>query len=272
MTHAQAAARALLASALSVSALLATAACSAGGQGGTGTVVPPAVPTRAPAASPSSTAPVVEQPSASPSEAGLSEDQVRAALITETDLGQPWVPTRGAATWRDGLLKSSTKNADCRRLLEGLYTEELFGTPTGPRAVIALDDAYNGAQLRYQVTAYRPADVDRTLKWLGGLPQKCGKFKATTKRDGVQETEVDALRLPEVGDARQALRVSMTGKAADGESTHLTLDVAVVRIGADTITLTNGGFGEVLSELTQVIAEFGADRLAEIRKQGRAEI
>ncbi|PWI09527.1 hypothetical protein DIZ27_15610 [Streptomyces sp. NWU339] len=267
MTHAQAAARALLASALSVSALLATAACSVGGQDGPGTVVPSSV--SAPA---SSAAPAVEQPSASPPDAGLSEEQVRAALITETDLGQPWVPTRGAATWRDGLLKASTKDADCRRLLDVLYTEELFGTPTGPRAVVALDDAYNGAQLRYQVAAYRPADVDRTLKWLGGLPDKCGKFKATTKRDGVQETEVDALRLPEVGDARQALRVSMTGKAPDGESTHLTLDVAVVRIGEDTITLTNGGFGEVLSELTQVIAEFGADRLTEIRKQGRAEV
>lgn len=267
MTHAQAAARVLLASALSVSALLATAACSVGGQDGPGTVVPSSVPAPA-SASPSSAA----QPSASPPDAGLSKEQVRAALITETDLGQPWVPTRGAATWRDGLLKADTKNADCRRLLDVLYTEELFGTPTGPRAVVALDDAYNGAQLRYQVAAYRPADVDRTLKWLGGLPDKCGEFKATTKRDGVQETEVDALRLPKIGDARQALRVSMTGKAPDGEPTHLTLDVAVVRIGEDTITLTNGGFGEVLSELTQVIAEFGADRLTEIRKQGRAEV
>lgn len=271
MTHAQAAARALLASALSVSALLTAAACSVGGQDGTRTVVPSAASTPAPA-SPSSAAPAVEQPSASPPDAGLSEEQVRAALITETDLGQPWVPTRGVATWRDGLLKASTKNADCRRLLDVLYTEELFGTPTGPRAVVTLDDAYNGAQLRYQVAAYRPAEVDRTLKWLGGLPQKCGEFKATTKRDGVQEAEVDALRLPEIGDARQALRVSMTGKTPDGEPTHLTLDVAVVRIGEDTITLTNGGFGEVLSELTQVIAEFGTERLAEIRKQGRAEV
>ncbi|WP_338119114.1 hypothetical protein [Streptomyces prasinopilosus] len=213
-----------------------------------------------------------EPSSSAASEPGLSEEQLRAALITETDLGQPWVPTRGAATWRDGLLKSSTKDADCRRLLDVLYTEDLFGTPAGPRAVVALDDAYSGSQLRYQVAAYRPADVDRTLKWLGGLPEKCGEFTATARKDGVQKVEVDALRLPETGDARQALRVTMTGETPDRQLTRLTLDVAVVRVGEDTITLTNGGFGDVSSELAQVIAEFGVNRLTEIQKQGRVRV
>ncbi|MEV7857983.1 hypothetical protein AB0O86_03800 [Streptomyces hirsutus] len=267
MTHAPAAVRALLASVLSVSALLTTAACSVLGNDTAG----PAAPASATASSSAAT-PAAEQSSSATSEPGLSEEQLRAALITETDLGQPWMPTRGVATWRDGLLKSSTKNADCRRLLDVLYTEELFGTPAGPRAVVALDDAYSGAQLRYQVAAYRPADVDRTLKWLGGLPKKCGEFTATAKKDGVQKVEVDALKLPETGDARQALRVTMTGETPDHQLTRLTLDVAVVRVGEDTITLTNGGFGDVASELVQVVVEFGVNRLTEIQKQGRVRV
>ncbi|WP_326753621.1 hypothetical protein OH738_20800 [Streptomyces hirsutus] len=267
MTHTPAAARALLASVLSVSALLTTAACSVLGNDTAG----PAAPASATASSSAAT-PAAEQSSSATSEPGLSEEQLRAALITETDLGQPWIPTRGVAIWRDGLLKSSTKNADCRRLLDVLYTEELFGTPAGPRAVVALDDAYSGAQLRYQVAAYRPADVDRTLKWLGGLPKKCGEFTATAKKDGVQKVEVDALKLPETGDARQALRVTMTGETPDHQLTRLTLDVAVVRVGEDTITLTNGGFGDVASELVQVVVEFGVNRLTEIQKQGRVRV
>lgn len=267
MTHAPAAARALLVSVLSVSALLTTAACSVLGNDPAG----PAAPASA-TASPSVAAPAAEQSSSATPEPGLSEEQLRAALITETDLGQSWVPTRGAATWRDGLLKSSTKHADCRRLLDVLYTEELFGAPAGPRAVVALDDAYSGAQLRYQVAAYRTADVDRTLKWLGGLPKKCGKFTATARKDGAQKVEVDALTLPETGDARQALRVTMTGETPDRQLTRLTLDVAVVRAGEETITLTHGGFGDVTSELTQVVAEFGTNRLTEIQKQGRVRV
>ncbi|MGW1900444.1 hypothetical protein ACWCQB_24105 [Streptomyces hirsutus] len=267
MTHAPAAVRALLASVLSVSALLTTAACSVLGNDTAGPAAPASV-----TASSSAATPAAEQSSSATSEPGLSEEQLRAALITETDLGQPWVPTRGVATWRDGLLKSSTKNADCRRLLDVLYTEELFGTPAGQRAVVALDDAYSGAQLRYQVAAYRPADVDRTLKWLGGLPKKCGEFTATAKKDGVQKVEVDALKLPETGDARQALRVTMTGETPDHQLTRLTLDVAVVRVGEDTITLTNGGFGDVASELVQVVVEFGVNRLTEIQKQGRVRV
>ncbi|MGY0068400.1 hypothetical protein ACWZEH_16620 [Streptomyces sp. QTS137] len=271
MTHAPAAARALLASVLSVSALLTTAACSVLGNDTAGPAAPASAPVTAPAR-PSAASPAAEPSSPAAPGSGLNEEQLRAALITETDLGQPWVPTRGVATWRDALLKSSTKDADCRRLLDVLYTEELFGTAAGPRAVVALDDAYSGAQLRYQVAAYRPAEVDRTLRWLDGLPKKCGEFTATARKDGVQKVEVDALTLPKAGDARRALRITMTGETPDHQLTRLTLDLAVVRAGEETITLTNGGFGDVASEVTQVIAEFGTNRLTEIQKQGRVRV
>ncbi|CAL9520878.1 hypothetical protein [Streptomyces griseomycini] len=269
MTHAPATARALLASALSVTALLTTAACSAGGRE---TALPLPAPYTSSEAPSSSAAPAVEQPTPAPVPPVLSEEQVRAALITEADLGEPWVPTRGAATWRDGVLKATTRNADCRRLLDALYTEELFGAPTGPHAVVALDDSYNDSQLRYQVSAHRPADVDRVLAWLGTLPEKCERFTATSARAGVQDVEVEELPLPEAGDARLALRVTMAGETADGEPTNLTVDVAAVRVGENTITLTNGGFGAVLYEVTRAVAGLGADRLSEIGRQARVRV
>lgn len=45
---------------------------------------------------------------------GLTETQAHAALITDTDLGAPWIPTRGAATWRDGMLKATTSTPPAR--------------------------------------------------------------------------------------------------------------------------------------------------------------
>jgi hypothetical protein len=270
MTHAPAAARALLASALSVTALLATAACSAGGRDA-GRSVPAPVPTPGSAsASAPPASPAAEQ--TPPAPPALSEEQLRAALITDMDLGEPWVPTRGAATWRDGMLKANTQDTECRRLLDVLYTEEPFGAPAGPRASVSLDDASDDSQLRYQIAAHRPADVDRVLDWLGTLPERCGRFTATTARSGAQDVVVEELPLPEAGDARRALRVTMTGETAEGEPTRLTVDVAAVRIGRDAIVLTNGGFGEVLSEVTQAVADLGAERLAVVGRLGRVQV
>ncbi|MFD7765902.1 hypothetical protein [Streptomyces sp. NPDC059787] len=270
MTHAPAAARTLLAAALSVTVLLTAAACVAGdrevpralpaGVSEPPSVSAPAAPEASPAARPS------------PSAQALSEEQLRAALITETDLGEPWTASRGAATWRDGMLKAKTEDADCRRLLDTLYTEEPFGPPSGPDATATLDDAYNESQLRYQVAAHPPADVDRVLAWLRTLPEKCERFEATATRAGDQLVEVAELPLPEAGDARAGLRLTMTGKASDGAPTHLTVNLAAVRVGEDTITLTNGGFGAVLPEVTQAMTQLGADRLADVGRQARVRV
>ncbi|MDQ0749905.1 hypothetical protein QF034_004136 [Streptomyces africanus] len=255
-------ARAVLACALSVTALLTTAACS----------VQDEPRPRWFSASPTGTgaSPAVERPASSG--AGLTEAQAQAALITHADLGEPWGPTQGARTWRDGLLKATTKDPDCRRLLDVLYTEELFGTPAGPRATAAFDDADTDAQVRYQVAAHPPADVDRTLAWLKSLPGKCGEFTAATTRGVAQSVQVGDMPLPPVGDARQALRVTLAGETEDGELTYLTMDLAAVRVGEETITLTNAGLDEVYAELTQRTVQLGARRLAEITKQARARI
>lgn len=255
-------ARVLLASALSAGTLLTAAACS-GGTPGTvqGATHPSASAEKTPTAHAS--------PAAAPV---LTEAQAQAALITEADLGEPWIPTEGTATWRDALLKAKTENPDCQRLLDALYADELLGAPTATQAVTALDDPDDEAQLHYQVGAHPPADVDRTLAWLKTLPQKCHEFTATTTRSGTQTVQVTEAALPNVGDARQALHITLTGATPDGDPTTLTLDTATIRLGDDAITLTNGGQGTVPPDATQQAAQKGAERLTEVQKQGRAQV
>ncbi|MEV5352149.1 hypothetical protein ACIPM2_04840 [Streptomyces sp. NPDC086081] len=262
MTHPPATARALLVPVLALAALLGSAGCAVQGE--------PRPKWFSASASASPASPAAEQP-AGPGD-GLTEAQARAALITETDLGEPWGPTRGARTWRDGLLKATTEDPECQRLLDALYTEELFGAPQGPAATAAFDAADTDAQVRYQVVARPPADVDRTLDWLRSLPGRCGQFTAASTRGGVQGVEVGDLPLPAAGDARQALRITLSGETEEGELTYLTVDIAGVRVGEEAIVVTHGGLDEVDAEVTRETVRIGAQRLTELTRRGRAQI
>lgn len=203
--------------------------------------------------------------------AALTEAQARDALITDTDLGAPWVPTRGAATWRDGLLKAKASSGECQRFLDALYADELLGAPG--RAVTGLDDADTEAQLRYQVSGSSATEVDRALAWLRTMPQTCGRFTATTVHDTVLDVQVSDAPLPEAGDVRQGLHVTLTDWSAEGgEPLVLTLDVAAVRVGMDAFTFTNGGMGDVRNDATQAAVQLGVQRLTAVRKQERAQV
>ncbi|MFH0517304.1 hypothetical protein ACHBTE_09010 [Streptomyces sp. M41] len=252
-------ARAVVASALSVGALLSVSACSALGLDEAA---------RAVSAPASSAAGAPKVPAADPT---LTQSQARAALIGEADLGEPWAATEGFATWRESMLKATTESPECGRLLDSLYTEELFGPDARTRASVGLDDAWDGAQLRYQVVAHRPADVDRTLAWLDGLPDACGRFTATAG-GGPMTGWVRGVELPEVGEARQGLRIVLSAVSEYDDAPTLTLDVAAVRVGDDAIVVTTGGLGEVPADATRAAVEVGAHRLAEVRKRGRASI
>ncbi|TQJ75292.1 hypothetical protein [Streptomyces sp. SLBN-31] len=242
---------------LTAAALLTATACTAGTPQAR---KPPVAPTK-----PSATG-------SAPAPRALTEAQAQAALVTATDLGEPWAPTQGAATWRDGLLKATTESPECRRLLDALYADDLFGGNTGTRAVTGLDDPLDQAQLRYQVLALNTSDVDRTLTWLKSLPRGCGTFTAVTAHGAVQGVTVREADLPQVGDARQGLRVTLSGETADGDPTVLTMDVAAVRVGDDTIAVSLGGLGDVSPDATRAAVETGVRRLTEIRKSGRAQI
>jgi hypothetical protein len=220
--------------------------------------------------------PTIDRPSPTPRSSGrgdatgLTDEQALAALITQSDLGAPWTETRGAATWRDGLLKATTSAGQCQRLLDALYTDELLGGP--PRVAVGLDDADTDAQLRYQIGARRPADVDAALAWLKTMPAQCARFTATTDQGAVEDVQVSEAPLPEVGDARQGLHVTLATTTTDGQNVTLSLDVAAVRVGQDSFALTNGGLGDVPNDATQAAVQVGALRLADVRRQGRAQV
>ncbi|MFF3461896.1 hypothetical protein ACWCQN_21390 [Streptomyces sp. NPDC001984] len=247
----------LLASALAVTALLTVSGCLS------------REPDRAGHAA--SDAPSTGPRSAAAS--ALTAAQAQAALITDTDLGSPWTPTEGTATWRDTLLKATTDLPDCQRLLDVLYADELLGGTPAAHAVIALDDGDDQAQLRYQVASLPPADADRTLAWLRTLPQRCGQFTAATTAAGPQYVQVSEAALPPVGGARQGLRITLTGQPQSqyDDPVTLTLDVAAVRVGDDAIALTNGALGTEPSDATRQALERGVQRLTQIREQGRVQ-
>ncbi|GGW54022.1 hypothetical protein GCM10010503_34070 [Streptomyces lucensis JCM 4490] len=200
----------------------------------------------------------------------LSDEQAQSALITQSDVGASWIPTRGAATWRDGLLKATTPARECQPLLDALYSDELLGGPA--RVTVGLDDADTDAQLRYQIGARRAADVDAALTWLRTMPVHCARFTATTERGLVEDVQVVDAPLPEVGDARQGLRIGIATTTDNGEKYLLTLDLAAVRVGTDSFAFTNGGLGDVPNDATQAAVQIGALRLADIQKQGRAQV
>ncbi|MFJ3667830.1 hypothetical protein ACIPSE_15395 [Streptomyces sp. NPDC090106] len=257
--------------ALPLAALLATTACSAiTTEKAAPAASSPSGAAHRPSPKKSAAPPASPSPAAAPA---LTAAQAQAALITDADLGEPWAATQGAATWRDGLLKATASAPDCQKLLDALYAEDLFGTGARVRARTGLDDTWNDAQLHHQVVAVRPSDADRTLAWLKQLPGKCARFTASTTTGAVQRGAVAEETLPDsAGDARQALRLTLTGEGTDGEATTLTLDVAVVRAGDDAVVVTNGGLGDVYAEITQAVADLAAKRLTEVRKQGRVQV
>ncbi|MFD4955002.1 MULTISPECIES: hypothetical protein [unclassified Streptomyces] len=245
----------LAASALCAAALLTGAACTPGQSGRT--VHAPAPPaTRRPG------------PAAAAPAAALTEDQARAALLTQADLGAGWAPTQGAATWRDGMLKAQADNSECGRLLDALYTEEPFGAPSGAHAVAAYDDGENEAQLRHQVLALHAPDVDRVLAWLRTMPQTCADFSARTTNSGVLDVRVANLALPDTGDARQGLRLTLTDEST---ADTLTVDLATVRVGDDAIVLTNGTLGRPVPNATEQAVQHAVDRLTTVQRKARAQ-
>ncbi|MBL1083139.1 hypothetical protein JK359_14280 [Streptomyces actinomycinicus] len=240
---------------------------AAGGCAALGLRQPASAPHPLPTVDRSATTP---KATARPDGSTLSDEQAEAALLTETDLGEPWTLTDGAATWRDGLLKASTEAGECQQLLDALYSDELLGAPA--RVAVGLDDGDTDAQLRYQIGARRPADVDAVLSWLRTLPVQCARFTATTELGLVEDVQVVDAPLPEVGDARQGLHITFASTTPDGQNYLLSMDVAAVRVGEDAFALTNGGLGDVPNDATQAAVQIGALRLADIRKQGRAQV
>lgn len=250
----------VLAAALAVGTLLATAACSDGddsASAGSGVTASP-VAARTPTASPTKP---------------LTTAGARIALITEGDLEDDWTQVKTAASWRDRLLigkvdaaqflTAKTQAADCQRLLDGLYDEDLLGTPPGASALTGFTEG--DSRLLYQVAAYQRAALDKSFDWLEKLPTACDQFNAVTSDGTTRTVQVVEASLPKAGDARQGLTVTVKGPSG-GSPVTLTLDVAVVRVGDDAITVTNGGVDGADHDSTEDAVSHGTTRLKDVQE------
>ena len=248
-----------LAVALAAGTLLATAACSGGGDGtSSGTGVP--------------ASPVAQRAGTASPGAYLTPQDAETALITEGDLEDDWDQVKNAASWDDSLLIGTVDTSDfltakaqaedCQRLLDSLYDDDLLSKPAGASALTGFQQGES--RLLYQVAAYETSDLDQSFKWLASLPDSCDEFTAVAPDGSRRTVQVVEASLPKVGDARQGLTMTMTG-TSDGDPVTLTLDVAAVRVGADAITVTNGGRGGADHDSTKTAVQQGTDRLKDVQ-------
>ncbi|WP_448321206.1 hypothetical protein [Streptomyces sp. CO7] len=253
-----------LAAAMAAGALLATTACS-GAETGSG----PEARTGAhrgerPAAAATGT------PSPSPT---LTEDGARHALITAAQIEDDWtqVTTSTARSWRDSLLvgevdaaqflTGKADAAECQRMTDALFDETLLGRPSGASALAGFEEG--DSRLLYQVATYDPKTLDDSMQWLKTLPQSCDRFTLTGDDGGKRTVEVVETAIPKEGDARQGLTVTVQGDE-DGNPVTLTLAIAVVRVGTNAITVTQGGVSGAKTSTTDSAVRQGTPRLQEV--------
>ncbi|MCH0561996.1 MULTISPECIES: hypothetical protein [unclassified Streptomyces] len=257
----------VLAAPVAVGALLAIGACSNGDDETTS-----AQATASPAAATSrAAAPAARATSSASASAPLTEAGAKAALITEADIEGDWQQVDDADQWKDDLvagkvdvdafLTAKADAADCQRLLDGLYSEDLLGKPSGASALTGFEEG--DSRLLYQVAAYDKKALDDSMKWLASLPDTCDQFTATDSRGGTRTVQVIETSLPKEGDARQGLEVTVQG-TADGEPTTLTLDVGVVRVGNNAITVTAGGPDGGDQDSVNAAVQQGTGRLQDV--------
>lgn len=261
----------LLASALAAGALLTTAACSDGGgsDSASDTAAEEAGVARQNAARQTPTG----SPSASPTT--LTESGARAALLTEADLEGGWNQVQGADKWRDRLLvgevdvadfvTAKSNATDCQALLDALYGDGLLGDPSGPSALTGFEQG--DSRLLEQVAGYDRAGLDARMKWLRTLPDTCDEFTATGSGDARRTVRVTEASVPEVGDARTGLRVTVQGDAGGSPAT-LTLDVAAVRVDTSAVTVMGGGLDGGQTDSVEQAVRQGTERLKTVLDGG----
>ncbi|MEU2426426.1 hypothetical protein ABZ619_36380 [Streptomyces sp. NPDC007851] len=246
----------VVAAALAAGALLATAAC-AGGSAGSGAAA---------------VSPAAERSPASPSPtAALTGAGAQAALITPADIEDNWQLATDAATWRNtmlvgkvdvaGFLTAKADAGDCQRLLDGLYSDSLLGRAPGASALRGFTS--DTARMLYQVGDYGADSLNATLTWLKSLPEKCSQFTATGKNGDKRTIQVVSWQVPNVGDARAALTVTVQG-TSDGQPVTYVTDVAMLRIGASGAAVTNGALDAVDHDSTTLAVRNGAQRLKDV--------
>ncbi|MFE1251297.1 hypothetical protein [Streptomyces sp. NPDC058735] len=247
--------------AVAAGTLLTTAACSDGGG------------TDAPRAQRVTAEQVAGEKRQTPSPtAALTTEGARAALITEADVEDDWTQVKDteAENWNDSLpvgtvdvadfLDAKAQAASCQRLINSLFDDDLLGRPSGASALRGFEQG--DSRLLYQVASYERTDPEDSLHWMAKLPEKCDQF--TVNGDGGQRTvQVVETSLPDVGDDREGVRVTVRGPAG-GQDVTLTLDIAAVRVGDDAITVTAGGLDGGQKDSVDQAVKQGTQRLKDV--------
>ncbi|WP_328346109.1 hypothetical protein [Streptomyces violaceus] len=204
--------------------------------------------------------------------ADLTTEAARTALITEADIEDDWsqVKDTEAENWHDSLfigtvdvsdfLTAKADAADCQRLLDSLFDDDLLGRPSGSSALRGFEEG--NSRLLYQVASYDRTAPQGPMNWMATLPEKCDQFTAT---DGGEQRTVQVVdtSLPKVGDAREGLRVTVQGTTGGTQAT-LTVDVAAVRVGNDAITVTAGGLDGGETDSVEQAVKLGTQRLKDV--------
>ncbi|GCB52478.1 hypothetical protein SNL152K_9834 [Streptomyces sp. NL15-2K] len=262
----------MFASALAAGALLTTTACSDGDGGGGGDSGASDVAASSAAEKSPTASPRAARQTPTPTASGrLTAAGAQAALVTEADLEDDWTQVRDAAAWSDTLLigtvdvadflTAKADAADCQKLLDALYDDDLLGEPSGASALRGFQQ--DDSRLLHQVAAYDRAALDASLAWLKSLPVKCDQFTATNAAGEQRTVQVTETSVPQTGDARQGLHVTVQGTAAGAPAT-LTLDVAAVRVGSDALTVTTGGLDGDEDDSFERAVTRGTQRLTDV--------
>ncbi|MFC9164659.1 hypothetical protein ACFTZ8_28105 [Streptomyces fungicidicus] len=266
----------VLAAVLATGTLLTTAACSSAEDGASaGSETASAAVERARATQTGSPTSTASSPTASSSASQLTETGAKNALITAADIEDNWTQVENPQAWKDSLLVGKVDVAafvtgksdaqDCQNLVGSLYDETLLGSTSGASALTGFQE--DDARLLYQVASYDKAALDKSMTSLQSLPDTCDQFTLTGGDNGDRTVQVVAMSLPDVGDARQGMTVTVKGDS-NGRPVTLTVDVAVVQVGANAITVTNGGTAGISHDTTTTAVKQGTQRLQEVLAGG----
>lgn len=162
-------------------------------------------------------------------------------------------------------LTAKSSATDCQALLDALYGDGLLGDPSGPSALTGFEQG--DSRLLEQVAGYDRGGLDARMKWLRTLPDTCDEFTATGAGGAKRTVQVTEASVPEVGDARAGLRVSVQGDADGGPAT-LTLDVAAVRVDTSAVTVMGGGLDGGQTDSVEQAVRQGTERLKTVLDGG----
>ncbi|WP_347341199.1 hypothetical protein [Streptomyces sp. HSG2] len=247
----------LIATAVTAGALLTTAACADSSSDTSGTRAETAAAAEAAARQTEG------------SSGTLTSEQARQALITEEDLEDDWQEVDGADDWDDDLeiggvdvddfLDPADDDDNCERLIDDLFDDDLLSDPTGAEAVRGF--AMGDARLLNQVASYNSGRLDSSMDWLKDLPSQCDQFTVTDD-DEQRTVQIVEMSLPDLGDDRQGLEITVQGDSENPST--LTFDLAVVRIGDNALTITSGSPDGGEQDSVRQGAEAGTQRLQDV--------